>query len=155
MLSLQVSKKKANEKLHSMLFKLARCNIAFQPGSESKNNNWYSSGVTEQWKLWVTWSISQPGPFTQAGLGHSRTWSTQETRTQSIPVEKGKHCHGKPRLWMIRLDQTSSHCELLYIMLWEEGKCSPLQTDLRQRARGTSTMALGLQHNSKMNLFIK
>lgn len=152
MLSLQVSKK-ANEKLHSMLFKSARCNIAFQPGSESKSNNWYSSGVTEQWKLWVIWSISQPGPFTQAGLGHSRAWSTQETRTQSIPVENGKHYHGKPRLWMIRLDQTSSHCELVYHAV-RRGKMQSF-ADLRQRARGTSTMALGLQHNSKMNLFIK
>lgn len=96
-----------------MLFKLVqvRCNIAFQPGSESKNNNWYSLQVTELWELWVTWSISQPGPFTQVGLGHSPTWSIQETRTQSMPVEKGKHYHGKPRLWMIRLFQTSSHCE--------------------------------------------
>lgn len=67
-------------------------------------------------------------------------------------VEKGKHYHGKPRLWMIRVDQTSSHCELLYNAV-RRGKTQS-SADLRQRAWGTLSMALGLQHPIPKQTFL-
>lgn len=58
---------------------------------------------------------------------------------------EGKTLSWKPRLWMIRLFQTSSCCELLYNAV-RRGKMQS-SADLRQRARGTSSMALGLQYS--------
>lgn len=74
-------------------------------------------------------------------------WTWTQPHVKHPRNKNPEHTEGKTLLWKAKTldDQTRSHCELLYNAM-RRGKMQS-SADLRLRAWGTSSMALGLQHS--------